>query len=121
MTQKTLNGIELGVVTLLSAGVDYVVDKTIINAVKPKTIPEKILTGVGIVGVDLACDYGIYRFVHGLLYPSDAKKYEMLVRENIKAIETCNEVSKVMAEYEVKVYDAVGDIYRNMMEGTTNG
>ena len=94
MTEKTLNAIEIGAVTVLSAGVDFVVDKTITNAVKPKTIPEKILTGVGIVGVDLACDYGIYRFVHGLLHPSETAKYEMLVQENIKAIETCSEVSK---------------------------
>ena len=45
----------------------------------------------------------------------------MLVQENIKAIETCSEVSKVMAQYEVKVYDAVGDIYKKMVEGTING
>lgn len=121
MTEKTLNAIELGTVTLLSAGVDYVVDKTITNTVKPKTIPEKILTGVGILGVDLACDYGIYRFVHGLLHPSEIQKYEMLVQENIKAIETCSEVSKVMAQHEVRIEDAVGDIYKKMMEGTIDG
>lgn len=121
MTEKTLNAIEMGAVTVLSAGVDFVVDKTITNAVKPKTIPEKILTGVGIVGVDLACDYGIYRFVHGLLHPSETAKYEMLVQENIKAIETCSEVSKVMAEHEIKVENAVGDIYKKMMEGTIDG
>lgn len=121
MTEKTLNAIEIGAVTVLSAGVDFVVDKTITNVVKPKTIPEKILTGVGIVGVDLACDYGIYKMVHGLLHPNETQKYEMLVQENIKAIETCSEVSKVMTQYEVKVYDAVGDIYNKIMEGKVDG
>ena len=91
MTEKTLNAIEIGAVTVLSAGLDFVVDKTVTNA------------------------------VHGVLHPSETQKYEMLVQENIKAIETCSEVSKVMAQYEVKVYDAVGDIYKKMVEGTING
>ena len=121
MTEKTYKGIEAGIVTALGTGVNFVVDKAIIKAVDPQTIPEKIMTGVGIVAVDLAVDYGICKMVHSLMYPNEIKKYEMLVEENIKAIQTNSELAKVMTEHEVKVENAVEDIYRKIMEGTIDG
>ena len=117
MTEKALNSIELGVVTILSVGVDYVVDKTIKKAIDPKTIPEKFLTGIGILGVNFACNRCIYGLVHNAMHPYEIKKYEMLVEENIKVIETNSEVAKVMAEHEIKVENAVDDIYKKIMEG----
>ena len=121
MTEKTLKAVEMGVTSALSVGVNYVVNKTIEKAVEPKNIPEKIITVVGAAGVDLACDYAIYKMVHGLLYPSETVKYEMLVEENIKAIQTNAEVAKVMAEHEVKVENAVDELYNKIMGGTVNG
>ena len=121
MTEKALNGIELGVVTVLSAGVDYVVDKTIKNAVDPQTIPEKILTGVGIAGVNLGCNYGIYKIVHGILHPDEVRKYEELVGSCVTALDTNGELAKVMAEHEIKVENKVDDIYNKIMEGKVDG
>lgn len=121
MTEKTLNGIEIGASAVLAAGINYVVDKTIIKMVDPQTIPEKVITSVGVTGIDLACQYGIYKLIHTITHPYEVRKYEMLVEENIKAIETCSEVSKVMAEHEIKVENAVDDIYKKMMEGTVDG
>ena len=47
--------------------------------------------------------------------------HEMLVEENIKAIQTNSEVAKVMAEHEVKVENAVDELYNKIMGGTVNG
>lgn len=120
MTEKTLNNIELGASILLSGGINYVVDKTIIKMVDPKTIPEKVITSVGVAGIDLVCQYGIYKLIHTMTHPYEIKKYEVLVEENIKAIETCSEVSKVMAEHEINVENAVDDIYKKIMGGTVD-
>ena len=121
MNEKTLNGIEIGASMILSAGINYVVDKTIIKMVDPQTIPEKVITSVGVTGIDLACQYGIYRLIHSMTHPYEIKKYEVLVDENIKAIEAQGEVMKVMAEHEVKVENAVDDIYKKIMEGKVDG
>ena len=121
MNEKTLNGIEIGASVLLSAGINYVVDKTIIKMVDPKTIPEKIVTSMGVTGIDLACQYGIYKLIHSMTYPYEIKKYEVLVDENIKVIETNSEVAKVMAEHEIKIENKVDDIYKKIMEGKIDG
>lgn len=118
MTEKTLNGIELGISTVLSIGVDYAVDKAITKAVNPQTIPEKILTGIGIVGVDIACNYGIYKVIHGFAHPNENRKYEELVDEYVKAVGFNSEVAKIMAEHQVKIENSVDDIYKKIMEGT---
>ena len=121
MTEKTLQKIELGATGLLSIGVDYVVNKTITNLVKPEKLHEKLITGVGIVGIDIAIDCGIQKMVHSILYPSEMQLYKSLVDENIKALESYNEVQKVMAEHEVKIENSVNDIYNQIMGGTANG
>ena len=118
MTEKTLNGIELGIASAVSLGIDYVVDKAVIKAVDPQNIPEKILTGIGIFGVDLACNYGVYKVVHGIMHPNENRKYEELVNEYVKAVSFNSEVAKVMAEHQVKIENSVDDIYKKMMEGT---
>ena len=121
MTEKVYNMIEGCTSAIFSVGIDYVLNKTIKNIVNPKTIPERIITEIGILGVDMACNYGVYKTIHAIMHPDENKKYEMLVEENIKAIKTCSEVSKVMAEHEIKIEDTVNDIYRKMMEGTVDG
>jgi hypothetical protein len=118
MTEKTLNGIELGITTALSVGVDYVVSKSIAKAVNPQTIPEKILTGIGVTAVDLACDYGLYKMVHGIMHPNENRKYEELVDEYVKTVGFNSEVAKIMAEHQVKIENSVDDIYKKIMEGT---
>ena len=121
MTEKTLNGIEMGITTALSIGVDYVLDKTITKAINPQTIPEKIITGIGIGGVNLACNYGVYKVVHGILHPEDRVFYEKIIDEYNKRIEENSEVARLLAERQVKVEDAVGDIYKKIMEGKVDG
>lgn len=118
MTEKTLNGIELGITAALSVGLDFVINKTIAKAVDPQTIPEKIVTGIGIVGVDIACYYGVYKAVHGMLHPNENRKYEELVDEYVKTVGFNSEVAKVMAEHQVKIENSVDDIYKKIMEGT---
>ena len=118
MTEKTLNGIELGITSAVSIGIDYVVDRAIVKTVDPQTIPEKILTGVGVFGVDLACNYGVWKVVHGILHPQENRKYEELIDEYVKAVGFNSEVAKIMAEHQVKIENSVDDIYRKMMEGT---
>ena len=110
MTEKTYNMIEMGVVSVLSAGVDYVVDKTIKKAINPQKVPEKILTGVGILGVDLACNYGIYKMVDGVMKPNKEDTYKILVQTNIDAINGNIETARVMAEHEVAVENAVNEV-----------
>ena len=117
MTEKALKGIELGVSTTLSIGVDWVVNKALENAIKPKTKAEKALTIIGAAGIDLACDYAIYKMVHGLIWPSEADMYKNLVEENIKAINENSEVLKVMAEHTVSTENAVDEVYKKIMEG----
>jgi hypothetical protein len=120
MTEKALNNIGLGVSAVLSVGVDYVVDKAITKAVNPKTIPEKILTGIGIVGVDIACDYAIWKMINTVLAPSEAAKYEALVNDNIAGIQANGEVMTELAKHTVRIEDMVGDVYKKMME-VSNG
>jgi len=40
-----------------------------------------------------------------------------LVEVTRQTIDDCGEISKVMVEHEVKIEDAVGDIYKTIMEG----
>ena len=117
MTEKTLQKIELGATGLLSIGVDYVVNKTITNLVKPEKLSEKIVTGIVIVGIDIAIDCGIQKMVHSILYPSEAQMYKSLVDENIEALNSYNEVQKVIAEHEIKIENSVDDIYKKIMGG----
>lgn len=117
MTEGLYKGIEAASVTLLSAGVDYVVTKVINNTCNPETIPEKIATGVGTVAVSLACDYGIYRMIHGLMYPSEADKYEMLLDETKKTIQMDAQVAKEMVIEELEIKDAVGEILNKINGG----
>jgi len=121
MTEKVYNMIEGCTSAILSVGIDYVLNKTIKNVIKPKTIPERIITEIGILGVNMACNYGVYKTVHAIIHPNENKQYEMLVEENIKVIKTCTEVSKVMAEHEIKVENKVDDIYNQIMEGKIDG
>lgn len=121
MTEKTARNIGFGVSAVLSIGVDYAVDKAITKAVNPKTIPEKVLTGIGVIGVNAACNYAIWKSIESVLLPSESAKYEMLVNENISAINANSEVMKVMAEHTVQIEDAVGEVYRKIMEGKVNG
>lgn len=121
MTEKVYNMIEGCTSAIFSVGIDYILNKTIKNMINPKTIPERIITEIGILGIDMACNYGVYKTVHAIMHPNESKQYEILVEENIKAIETCSEVSKVMAEHEIKVENTVNGIYKKMMEGTVDG
>ena len=121
MTEKTYRGIESAVTALASVGVDYVVNKTITNLVKPEKLSEKLITGVGVLGVDVAINYGIHKLVHSIMYPSEIQMYKSLVEENIKALESYNEVQKVMAEHEIKIENSVDDIYKKIIGGTANG
>ena len=121
MTEKTLNGIELGVTAALSVGLDFVIDKTITKMIDPQTIPEKIITGVGVVGVDIACNYGVYKVIHGMLHPNENRKYEALIDEYVKAVGFNSEVAKIMAEHQVKIENSVDDIYKKIMGETANG
>lgn len=121
MTEKVYNMIEGCTSAIFSVGIDYILNKTIKNTINPKTISERIITGIGILGVDMACNYGVYKTVHAIMHPNENKQYEMLIEENIKAIKTYNEVSNVMAEHEIKIEDTVNDIYKKMMGETING
>lgn len=118
MTEKALNGIELGITTALTVGLDYVVDKAVVKAVNPQSIPEKILTGIGVTAIDVACYYGVYKAIHGITHPNETKRYEDLVNGYVEAVTFNSEVAKVMAEHQVKIENSVDDIYKKMMEGT---
>lgn len=117
MTEKALKAIELGVSSTLSIGVDYVVNKALEKAIDPQTKAEKAMMIIGAAGIDMACDYAIFKMVHSMLYPSEGQMYKMLVDENIAAIQENSEVLKVMAEHTVKVENAVEDLYKRIQEG----
>lgn len=121
MTEKTLNAIELGVTTVLSIGVDYAVDKTIKKLVNPQSVPEKILTGIGSLGVSCAANYGIYNVVHGALHPNEVQKYENLVKEVEEVVKVDTEVAATMAQIECRVENKVDEVYKKIMEGRVNG
>jgi hypothetical protein len=63
----------------------------------------------------------VYKVVHGVLHPNEEKKYEELVGACVTALETNGELSKVMAEHEIKVENKVDDIYNQIMEGKVDG
>lgn len=121
MTEKTLNAIELGVTTVLSIGVDYAVDKTIKKLVNPQSVPEKILTGIGSLGVSCATNYGMYKIVHGVLHPYEEQRYENLVSEVEECIKVDTEVAATLAQIDCRVENKVNDIYNKIMEGRVNG
>lgn len=121
MTEKTLNAIELGVTTVLSIGVDYAVDKTIKKLVNPQSVPEKILTGIGSLGVSCAANYGMYKIVHGVLHPNEEQRYEALVKEVEEVVKVDTEVAVTMAEIECRVENKVDEIFKQIMEGRVNG
>ena len=118
MTEKVYNMIEGCTSAIFSVGIDYILNKTIKSTINPKTIPERIITEIGILGINMACNYGVYKTVHAIMHPNESKQYEILVKENIKTIETCSEVAKVMAEHQIKIENSVDDIYKKIMEGT---
>ena len=78
MNEKVYKGIELTAATVASIGVDFVVTKAVTNLVKPETIPEKILTTAGVLGINLAADYGLACMIHKMMYPNEDKKFEEL-------------------------------------------
>lgn len=118
MTEKTLNAIEIGATTALSIGVDFAVNKAIEKVVNPQSIPEKILTGMGGLGVSCAANYGLYKLVHGILHPEEAHTYEALVNECMECVKTNTEVSTIMAQIECRIENKVDDLYKKIMEGT---
>ena len=121
MTEKTLNAIELGVTTVLSIGVDYAVDKTMKKLVNPQSIPEKILTGVGTLGVSCAANYGVYKVVHGMLHPNKEQRYEQLVHAYEDMANADIEAAVTMATIECRIENKVDELYKQIMEGRVNG
>lgn len=131
MNEKVYKGIELTITAVASIGVDYVVTKAVTNLVKPETIPEKILTTAGVLGINLAADYGIAKLVHETMYPSEAKKYESLCNDFVESVNTIGEFDEIMARNSIATANTVNDIYKkivnspeeivkNIMEGSIN-
>lgn len=118
MTEKVRNGIEMTAIAVTSAGIDFLINKTVDSVYKPDDIPGKILCGVGKLGLSLGANYGVYKVVHGIMNPAEEKKYEDLVTEYVNAVTFNSEVAKVMAEHQVKIENSVDDIYKKIMEGT---
>lgn len=132
MNEKVYKGIELTAATVASIGVDYVVTKAVTNLVKPETIPEKILTAAGVLGVNLAADYGIACMIHKIMYPNEDKQFETLATQTATAIEIQGQFNEVMARNSINTNKTVHEIYneimsspeqivKNIMEGSING
>lgn len=132
MNEKVYKGIELTATTVASIGVDYVVTKAVTNLVKPETIPEKILTAAGVLGVNLAADYGIACMIHKIIYPNEDKQFEALATQTATAIEIQGQFNEVMARNSINTNKTVHEIYneilnspeqivKNIMEGSING
>ena len=118
MTEEVRNGIEMTVVTVAGAGIDFLINKAVDHVYQPENIPEKIICGVGKLGLSLGANYGVYKVVHGIMHPAEEKQYEDLVNEYVNAVTFNSEVAKVMAEHQVKIENSVDDIYKKIMEGT---
>lgn len=123
MNTNVYKGIEIGACCLLSGGVNFVVEKTAKSVINPKTIPEKIITELGILGIDIAADYVICTAIHNMMYPSEVSKYEQLETENLKAIEISGEFNEVIAGQTIKIDNKVDDILKEMkqLEDKING
>lgn len=132
MNEKVYKGIELTAATVASIGVDFVVTKAVTNLVKPETIPEKILTTAGVLGINLAADYGLACMIHKMMYPNEDKKFEELAAQATNAIEIQGQFNEVLAKNSINTNKTVHDIYneilnspeqivKNIMEGSING
>ncbi len=132
MNEKVYKGIELTAATVASIGVDYVVTKAVTNLVKPETIPEKILTTAGVLGINLAADYGLACMIHKMMYPNEDKKFEELATQAASAIEIQGQFNEVLAKNSINTNKTVHEIYneimsspeqivKNIMEGSING
>lgn len=132
MNEKVYKGIELTAATVASIGVDFVVTKAVTNLVKPETIPEKILTTAGVLGINLAADYGLACMIHKMMYPNEDKKFEELATQTASAIEIQGQFNEVLAKNSINTNKTVHDIYneimsspeqivKNIMEGRING
>ena len=132
MNEKIYKGIELTAATVASIGVDYVVTKAVTNLVKPETIPEKILTTAGVLGINLAADYGLACMIHKMMYPNEDKKFEELATQATNAIELQGQFNEVIAKNSIHTAKTVTEIYtniinkpeqivKNIMEGSING
>lgn len=132
MNEKVYKGIELTVATAASIGVDFVVTKAVTNLVKPETIPEKILTTAGVLGINLAADYGLACMIHKMMYPNEDKKFEELAAQATSAIEIQGQFNEVLAKNSINTNKTVHEIYneimsspeqivKNIMEGSING
>ena len=132
MNEKVYKGIELTAATVASIGVDYVVTKAVTNLVKPETIPEKILTTAGVLGINLAADYGVACMIHKIMYPNEDKKFEELATQATNAIELQGQFNEIIAKNSISTNKTVTEIYtsiinkpeqivKNIMEGSING
>ena len=132
MNEKVYKGIELTAATVASIGVDFVVTKAVTNLVKPETIPEKILTTAGVLGINLAADYGLACMIHKMMYPNEDKKFEELATQTASAIEIQGQFNEVLAKNSINTNKTVHEIYneimsspeqivKNIMEGSING
>lgn len=132
MNEKVYKGIELTAATVASIGVDFVVTKAVTNLVKPETIPEKILTTAGVLGINLAADYGLACMIHKMMYPNEDKKFEELAAQATSAIEIQGQFNEVLAKNSINTNKTVHEIYneilnspeqivKNIMEGSING
>lgn len=132
MNEKVYKGIELTAATVASIGVDFVVTKAVTNLVKPETIPEKILTTAGVLGINLAADYGLACMIHKMMYPNEDKKFEELAAQATNAIEIQGQFNEVLAKNSINTNKTVHEIYneilnspeqivKNIMEGSING
>lgn len=132
MNEKVYKGIELAATTVASIGVDFVVTKAVTNLVKPETIPEKILTTAGVLGINLAADYGLACMIHKIMYPNEDKQFEELATQATNAIIVQGQFNEVVARNSINTNKTVHDIYneimsspeqivKNIMEGRING
>lgn len=132
MNEKVYKGIELTATTVASIGVDFVVTKAVTNLVKPETIPEKILTTAGVLGINLAADYGLACMIHKMMYPNEDKKFEELAAQATNTIEIQGQFNEVLAKNSINTNKTVHEIYneilnspeqivKNIMEGSING
>ena len=122
MNEKILKGIEFGASAALSIGADFVITKAVTNLVKPETVPEKILTAIGTLGVELAVDYGIASIVHSALYPSDNCKYEKLAAETEEGFKVVGEFDQMVVDRYIKLDNKVDDLVKQMQNmGKTGG
>ena len=132
MNEKVYKGIELTAATVASIGVDFVVTKAVTNLVKPETIPEKILTTAGVLGINLAADYGLACMIHKMMYPNEDKKFEELATQATNAIVVQGQFNEVLAKNSINTNKTVHEIYneilnspeqivKNIMEGSING